>query len=49
MVEQLQVEIQQELKGYHTATQGGISKLSETVEAISDKLTGLTAHEDSGV
>lgn len=44
MVEQFQMETQQDLKGYHTATEESISKLSETVMAMNKDLNKLTIH-----
>lgn len=43
-MEQLQSEIQQELKSFHTDTQESICKLSKTVEACNAELTKLTTY-----
>lgn len=45
IVEQFQMETQQDLEGYHTATEKkNIGKLSETVMALSTELNKLTTH-----
>lgn len=44
MVEQLQMETQQDLKGYHSATVRSTRKLSETAMAMNEELKQLTAN-----
>lgn len=44
MVEQLQVEIQQEVKHFHTEAKESISKLTETVDLTNSEITKLTTH-----
>ena len=44
MIEQLQVEIQQDLKSFHTATEERLCKLSEKIQASNSEQMNLTAN-----